>query len=424
MIKILRDKGAKIYIGPHKAKNIPTNISRVIVSNAVHPENVELKTAKRRRIPIDTYSKAVGDIAKRYTTIAVCGAHGKSTTAAMLALALETAGMDPTVIIGTKLHEWGGANFRLGQSKYLVLEADEYKEAFLNYLPAYIIATNIDREHLDHYTTFENVKIAFRKFFKRVRGNGFLVLNKDDGHLSVMGKELLKTGKNVKWYSLQSPEAQAVASVLKIPGKHNLANALGVLALSSILKISQDDVFAVFRQYKGSWRRSEYKGKFFGAKIFDDYAHHPTEIRATLAGFRELYPLSRIWCVFQPHQEHRLTTLFDDFVHAFHYADRVVLLDSYKVTGREAILTKVTKTSPKTSYELAQAIDHEAKKSVYYIPYVSNLQDFLKENIFENDVVIMMGAGNINEISDGLKPFSENPAIPKKEGFTSSANLL
>lgn len=404
-IAMLREKGAEIVTRVHAAQNIPARATRVIVSNAIDKKNSEYRAAKKRGLRIRTYAEAVGELSKKYTMIAVCGSHGKSTTTALLALVLEKAGLDPTVIVGTKLHEWHEGNFRKGSGPHLVLEADEYKGAFLKYAPKVIIATNIDREHLDYYKTFERVVAAFEKFFAKLPKDGLLILNKDDAHLHEIGTRMKKEGRNVAWYSHASGAREAVAEILRIPGAHNVLNALAVSVAAKHLKIPEETVLGVLGNYKGSWRRAEYKGTMFGAKVFDDYAHHPTEINATLSGFREKFPMSRIWCVFRPHQEKRLDGLFDEFAGAFRYADRIVLLDTYRVPGRDHAADTSKKTvsaendGRRTAYDLARAIDSATKRSVFYLPYESEIAEFLKGNVFENDIIIMMGAGNINEMT-------------------------
>lgn len=396
-LQILRNAGARITIGNHIPKNIPKETENVIISAAIKKENSEFAAARKRHLKIKTYAEAVGELTKKYETIAVAGAHGKSTSTALAALILEKAGFDPTVIVGTKLHEWGGKNFRLGNGKYLVLEADEHKEAFLRYTPKIAIVTNIDEEHLDHYRTIENIRKAFKTFLQKVPKDGFIILNKDDSWLADIGKKMRANGKNVVFYSLDSAPARHAAKIFKLPGRHMLSNATAVLALAKNLKIPTETALQVLSEYKGSWRRSEYKGKFAGAHVFDDYAHHPTEIKATLAGFRERYPLSRIWCIFQPHQQERLNLLFGRFTKAFHHADRIVLLDTYKVLGREKkYAVKKSAGVEKTSFDLARAIDSEAKKRAFYLDHPEELPRFLKDSVFENDIILMMGAGNIN----------------------------
>ncbi len=404
---LLEEKGATIRVGPHTGRNIPQSTERIIISAAIDAENAEYKAAKKRKIPVRTYAEAVGELTRSYRTIAVSGAHGKSTTTALSALTLERAGMDPVAIVGTRLHEWRGANFRMGRGDYLVLEADEYAGAFRRYIPTIIIATNIDREHLDYFKTFNNVKKAFSQFFASAPRGTTYILNRDDPHLWEIGKGFSR-GKKVIWYSLSSADAEKIAAVIQTPGRHSVSNALAVLALARVLNIPESIVMNVLQSYRGSWRRAEYKGRVGGAAVYDDYAHHPTEIRATLAGFREMNPTARIWCVFQPHQQRRLELLFDDFVSAFHHADRIVLLEPYRVPGRET--NEVTRVGKKiipteeghTVFDLAAAIDRVSKKIVFHIQYPSELKAFIATNVLEGDIVIMMGAGNINELTPQL----------------------
>lgn len=405
--RLLAEKGAVIRIGPHIARNVGARVGRVILSEVIDADNPEYKIAKKRRLTAHTYAEALGELTKKYFTVAVCGAHGKSTTAALASLTLERAERDPTAMIGTKLREWQGLNFRAGKGDNLVIELDE-RGKLSHYKPNYIIATNIDREHLDYYKTFENVKLAFRKFFHNVPRDAIFILNRDDEHLAEIGKEFAKQKRKILWYSLASREAKLVRSHLKIPGRHNLANALAVFELAKALKIPESVALNVFGNFKGSWRRAEYKGKMSsGAFVYDDYARHPTEIRATLTAIREINHTARIWCVFQPHKQKRLEFLFDDFVSAFYHADRVVLLDTYHPPGKAHATVNTGKRmilphEGKTVFDLVSAINHEAKKEVFYMPYSGVLPDFLKENVLYGDIVILMGAGNINEMTPAV----------------------
>jgi UDP-N-acetylmuramate--alanine ligase len=363
-----------------------------------------------------SYPEAVGALTRRYRTFGVAGAHGKSTTTALLSLVLIKAGWDPTVIVGTKLKEFrlpagrqGGKNFRLGKSDYLVLEADEWKGAFWNYSPFGAIITNIDREHLDFYKNFGNVKKSFLKYVGNIQTGGILVANRDDGKLFSLKREIerltKRNGVELVWYSVdKNPKlALRIKNNLSIPGRHNLANAMAVYILARNLGVSEKRIFSALKSYRGAWRRMEYRGKFqilnsrFQIPVYDDYGHHPTEIKATLQAFREKFSKSKIICVFQPHQAHRLKALFNDFAHAFNDADSLILLPSYRVAGRDV------QTKKYTSEALAKKIS-----GAIYLKNPKNLRKVLEGVISSyklqvpSFVLVMMGAGTVVEYTDAL----------------------
>ncbi|MEK7626933.1 MAG: UDP-N-acetylmuramate--L-alanine ligase [Patescibacteria group bacterium] len=427
----LKKDGFKVKIG-HKRGLLGPKTDLVIYSNAIGPDNPELREARRRGIPMMSYPEAVGTLTRRYRTFGVAGAHGKSTTTALLSLVLIKAGWDPTVIVGTKLKEFGGRNFRLGKSNYLVLEADEWKGAFWNYSPFGAIITNIDREHLDFYKNFGNVKKSFLKYIGNIQTGGILVANRDSEKLFSLKKEIEKitkrNGVELVWYSIAVASPPLVSRLkrnLSVPGKHNLQNAMAVYVLARNLGIPENKILRALKGYHGAWRRMEFRGELrirnkelgirdkkvkakrgdsiihnskFIIPIYDDYAHHPTEIKATLQAFREKYPDSKIICVFQPHQAHRLKMLFNDFAHAFNDADSLILLPSYKVAGRDVSSKKYT------SENLAKKI-----KGAIYLKNPRNLKKAVEKAvihnskfIIHNSVLIMMGAGTIVNSTDEL----------------------
>jgi len=370
----LKKLGVKIFIGKHKEKNLAEDVDLVIYSPAVKPDNPELKEAKKLKIKSLSYPEALGELTKKYFTIAVSGTHGKSTTTAMLGLLLTKAGFDPTIIVGTKVKEFappaGGSNCRVGKSGYLVIEADEHMASFLNYWPKIIIITNIEADHLDYYKNLRNIKKAFNEFIGHLPEDGVLITNK-----SADNKAFPKLKK-----------------ILKVPGAYNIYNASLALAVARVLKIPDEVSFKALSGYKGSWRRfEEKKAKINNKKIIlvSDYAHHPTEIRVTLEAAREKYPKKKIWCVFQPHQYQRTYYLFKDFVKVFRQApiDKIIITDIYDVAGREKreIKEKVN------SKELIKAIN---KPWAIYLPF-KKIKNYLKKNLQGREVVIIMGAGDI-----------------------------
>jgi len=401
----LAQEGALVRIGA--PKRIPGRPALVVYTNAVPATNFEFLDAKRRGLELFSYPEMVGAVSRRYETIAVAGAHGKSTTTAIMSLILSRLGLDPTVLIGTKLRELGGRNFRPGSSRYLVLEADEYARAFLHYSPAYLIVTNVDREHLDTYKNLMDIKRTFLQLFSRVLPGGALVLNSDDPNLTIMQADIEKIAERnrlrVLWYSRHSRRAKKIKEALQIPGLHNVADATAAFTLATkIFYLPEADVLRAIGRYKGSWRRYEFKGRYrlggIGYEIFDDYAHHPTEIQATLAAFKEKFPFTTIICVFQPHQAERLRRLFNNFARSFKDADALILLPAYHVAGRETLQSQYT------SQALAAAVAKKnPRKAVLYQPDPgllarSVIRDaFLKTGLDNEDaVVIMMGAGTIS----------------------------
>jgi len=428
--KALRKKGAKIYIGKQKAKNVPKNVDLVIYTPAAPEDNPELKKAKSLKIrnsklEILSYPKALGELTKQYFTIAVCGTHGKSTTTAMISLILTKAGLNPTIIIGTKLKEFGNSNFRMGGKpnpsagsgndnitktllrgrNVLVIEADEYAASFLNYLPKIIVLTTIEKDHLDYYKNLNNILKAFKEFILHLPKDGYLVANKDDKNIQkiLISNFQFPTFK----YSLEQPEAKKLKKVLKVAGEHNVQNALAALTVARILKVPDKISFQALSKYQGAWRRFE----VFNAKLIthnqqlttytliSDYGHHPTEIKATLKAAREKFSGKRIILIFQPHQHQRTKFLFKDFVKSFDETDILILTEIYGVAGRE-------KGEKLSSKDLAIAIEKRwnksgkrqearGKKSVVFIKDMEDIPDFLTKILKPNDVVMIMGAGNI-----------------------------
>ncbi|MGH7238781.1 MAG: Mur ligase domain-containing protein, partial [Candidatus Saccharimonadales bacterium] len=254
----LRGKGVRITTGDDIG-HVKEGMDLVVYSPAVPRDNPELKRARKLGIPVKSYPEALGELTKRYKTIAVAGSHGKSTTTAMIALILERAGLDPTVIVGTKLKEFGGSNFRKGKGEYLVIEACEYDGSFLEYQPYGAVVTNVDKEHLDYFKTFANVKKTFATFIKKIPEGGFLIYNGDDRNIAIPKKPMFLPQK----FSLRQIAAKKLAKLLKVPGKHNVQNALAALeAARAIGGVSDSVSLKALAAYRGSWRRfEEKKGK-------------------------------------------------------------------------------------------------------------------------------------------------------------------
>jgi len=391
----LKKLGAKIFTGKHKVKNLPKNADLVIYSPAVKLNNPELKEAKKIKIKSLSYPEALGELTKKYFTIAISGTHGKSTTVTMIGLLLKKAGFDPTVIVGTKLKEFKNSNCRVGKSRYLVIEADEWQASFLNYWPKIIVLTTIEAEHLDYYKNLGNILRTFKKYIGHLPKDGCLVANRDDKNIY---RTISTAVKNVLWYSLKNKEGEKLRKILKVPGEYNVSNALATLAVARSLKIPDKISFKALSEYRGSWRRFEIT-KILDPKpctLISDYAHHPTEIKVTLKAARERFPGKKIWCVFQPHQYQRTFYLFKDFVKVFRQApiDKIIITDIYDVAGREKGEIK-EKTSAK---KLIKAIN---RRQAIYLPKEDILR-YLKKNLQGREVVIIMGAGDIYNLAGYL----------------------
>jgi len=376
----LEKQGIKIIIG-QKEENISNKFDLIVFSPAAKENNPELKKAREMGLKTLSYPQALGELTKEYFTIAVSGTHGKSTTTAMLSLILIKAGFDPTVIVGTKLKEFNDSNYRGGKSEYLLIEACEHEASFLNYWPQVIVITNIDADHLDYYGNLENIKKSFKKFVSHLKENGVLI-KRDDVEI-----EFPRTIE----FSLK--EKGVLKDVLKIPGEHNILNGLAALKTARALGIDDNVSLSALSQYQGAWRRLE-ETKLPGFVLIDDYAHHPTEIKATLRAVKEKYPYQKVYCVFQPHQYQRTKLLFNDFISVFKEAisqkliDKLMFLDVYDVKGREGN----EKEKKYNSELLAKAVGAKRVE-----------EKSLKKELEGGEVIIMMGAGDIYNLSEELK---------------------
>lgn len=411
----LKKMGAKIII-PHQNKFSMGQVGKhklpdlVVYSPAVPEDNPELKDARKHGIKCQSYPEALGKLTKTHFTIAVSGTHGKSTTTAMIGILLTSAGLDPTVIVGTKLKEFSaqgglasgeGSNCRVGKSKRLVIEADEHFASFLNYWPKIIVLTAIEKDHLDYYKNLKNILKTFGGYINHLSQDGWLVANKDD-------KNIFQLAKNRKqktiFYSLKQPEEKEFKKILKIPGEHNVSNALAALTVARLLKIPDEISFKALSKYKGAWRRFEIHQKTVNSKqitVVSDYGHHPTEVFVTLKAAREKFKNKKIWCIFQPHQYQRTFYLFKNFIKLLRQArnqlfvDKLIITDIYDVAGREDKEIKRRVSAQK----LVKAIK---KQGVIYLPQ-NKIINYLKKNLKGGEVVIIMGAGDIYKISKNLQ---------------------
>jgi UDP-N-acetylmuramate--alanine ligase len=396
--------GVRIAIG-HDARNVDPDVDALVYSSAVVPDNPELVEAQRRKIPVIRRAEMLAEVMRLKYGIGIAGTHGKTTTTSMVSLVLIEGGIDPTVIVGGRLHGLAGSNARLGKGEFIVVEADEFDRSFLSITPTIAVLTTLETDHLDCYRDLEDIKAAFIQFASKVPFYGFVVLCLDEPALQDIMPRLKK---KIITYGLNGQaDLQAVDIVhrsnttsflllregnelgtvtLQIPGKHNVQNALAAIAVGLELGVPFAKVKAGVEKFTGVFRRWEVKAEIGGITVVDDYAHHPTEIRATLAGAKAGWR-RRVVCVFQPHLYSRTRDFYDEFGRSFFNADVLVLTDVYP--AREEAIQGIT------GELIVNAAKEFGHKQVHYIPDKKGIPDFLLTIVQKGDIVITMGAGDI-----------------------------
>lgn len=394
--KELEKKGAKVF-NKHSAENINEDIDLVVYTIAIDKNNEEFIKAQQLGNGITkllTYSQMLGIISKGYYTVAISGTHGKTTTTAMIAKVAVDGGLDPTVIVGSLFKDSGSnlilpKNSSLGNDKKLfIVEACEYKRSFLDINPNILVITNIDEDHLDYYKDLADIQNAFSELVSKLGRNDFLVYNPNDLKVApVLKNAVCKTID----YSLGNPVTKLE---LKVVGEHNQQNAKIAFAVSEILKVKKEKALKALSEFEGVWRRFEHKGKMEnGAEVYDDYAHHPTEIRAALRAAREQFPKQKIIVVFQPHLYSRTKILLKDMANSFNDADKVLLTPIY--AAREKKDTSID------SQMLAEEIKKNALKAESFDNF-EEIEQYIRDNVQKDDIIITMGAGDVYKIVEGL----------------------
>lgn len=383
--RALENEGVRFFETQVK-ENIEVGVDLVVYTEALPKDHEELLEAKAKGIPTINYFEGLGMVANEYYLIAVAGSHGKTTTTAMLIDVFEEAGLDPSAIVGS-LRSKTKSNYRAGKSKYFIVEACEYRRDFLSLEPDILVITNIEHEHVDYYKDLEAVQKAFRELAEKVPEDGFIVANcSDQNVLPVLGGLSCTI---IDYRKYVDPLRK-----LTMPGLHNQMNAGAVTATAIHLGVGPLNVDEALGKFGGTWRRFEYKGECNGAKVYDDYGHHPTEIKATMQGARELYPDRAITIVFQSHTFTRTHELFADFVDVLALADYVIVLPIY--FAREENVSGVSHT------KLAEAI-RAKNKNVLVVDTVEDAIVELKKSLSPKDVVITMGAGDMTSgVAHGL----------------------
>lgn len=411
LIDHLRSLGAKVVIG-QKKENITDDINMVIYTAAISNDNEEFQAAKEKNILMINRAAFLGQIMREYkNSIAVSGTHGKTSTTSMLSTIFNHAEKDPTILVGGNLSTIGG-NVRIGNSEHFITEACEYVDSFLNFNPFISLVLNIEEDHLDYFSGLDEIKASFNKFGKLLPEDGFFIINGDsentkdityDVKASVIRfgqkdtndaiiSDISYDENGYARFNLKYKGAALGRFDLSIYGLHNVFNATAAIVAAIVSNIDIDTIKEGIKEYKGVGRRFEKKGEYKGALVIDDYAHHPTEIKATLASAKNLKK-DKMWVVFQPHTYTRTKALFDEFSQAFHAADKVIVADIYAAREQDPgdINSKMLVESLYTNH--VDAI---------YLPSFDDITNYLRENVGPNDMVITCGAGPIFKVGNSL----------------------
>ena len=407
----LESLGATVFYG-QRASNIIEGIDLVVYTAAIHEDNEEFAEAKRQGLPMLSRAELLGQLMTNYEVpIAVAGTHGKTTTTSMLSHVLLAGEMDPTISVGGILKSIGG-NIRVGNSEIFVTEACEYTNSFLHFLPKIGIVLNVDADHLDFFKDLNDIRNSFHRFAQLLPEDGTLIINGAIPNLSELTSEL---NCQIVTFGLDSDFTYSASEItydehsnatftaykngqaldtftLSVGGEHNVYNALSAIAVADLLSIPWSIVQEGLLSFHGTNRRFEYKGELNGVTIIDDYAHHPTEIAATLKTAAH-YPHKELWCIFQPHTYTRTKSLFDEFAKVLATADHLIMADIF--AARE------TDTLGVSSEQLAEAAKAHGCDAIY-LPSFEAIELFVKENCKKGDLLITMGAGDVVNIGEDL----------------------
>lgn len=403
----LEKLGAKIYEG-HSPEHIDEDVDVVVYSSAVKMDNPEIQEAIRRKIPLIRRAEMLAELMRLKYGIGIAGTHGKTTTTSMVGLVLIEGGFDPTVIVGGVLRDLGGTNARLGHGNFIVVEADEFDKSFLQLTPTIAVITTLEPEHLDCYGSVDELKSAFVDFANKVPFYGFVVLCLDEPMIQdiipQIKKKIITYGLNAQ-ADVQAidPEFKERTSSytliykgknfgrvnLQVPGIHNVKNSLAAVAVGMELGINFEKIKNAIEKFKGVYRRFEIRAEINGIMVVDDYAHHPTEIKAVLQAAKEGWK-RRVVAVFQPHLYSRTRDFYQDFGRSFFNADVCVLTDVYP--AREEPIEGV---SGELIADSAKKFGH---KGVHYVPDKKQIPEYLMKLVKSGDMVIFMGAGDITKI--------------------------
>ena len=422
----LQAMGASVFEG-HQPEHI-TGSDVVVISSAVRSDNSEVVAARAQHIPVIPRAEMLAELMRLKYGIAVAGMHGKTTTTSMIAAALAAGGLDPTVVVGGRVDALG-SNARVGKSRYLVAEADESDRSFLNLSPIIEVVTNIDREHMDCYRDLRDVEQTFIEFMDLVPFYGIVVACVDDDNLRkllpAVRRRVLTYGTHenadfritdrtfapgdgerlsMSTFRIRYREVDLGEFRLRVPGAHNILNATAAVAVGMGLDVAVERIREALEQFNGVDRRFQVKGRASGVVVIDDYGHHPTEIRATLAAARHC-GFRRVHVIFQPHRYSRTQLLMDEFATAFHDADSLLLLDIYPAS--EAPIPAIT------SQVLAERISQSGTGEVYYAASFDQAVRLACELAQPGDMILTLGAGNVSQLGALVLARLETQALAK-----------
>ncbi len=408
--------GADIKIG-HKEHNLNPEADAVVISAAIKEENPELKLARREGIRVYKYAEMLGKVFGFYQGIAISGTHGKSTTSGWLAYLLKQAGIEPNFVVGAVVTQLAGSS-GIGSGQHFVAEACEYDRSFLNLKPQIAVILNIEADHLDYYKDEAEIVEAFRDFALGTKNSGVIVVNGEDKNIAkiISDPRLLENNRKIETFGFSEDCNYHPANIVEkdglysfdvyhnkellgsthisVPGKHNVANALAVIAAAQNAGIAAKDILRLLPGFTGVDRRLMLKAKINGVTILDDYAHHPTEIRASLKAIKEHYQPKRLWCIFQPHQYSRTRFLLADFAESFKLADITIMPEIYFVRDSQQSKKEV---NARVLVDKIRAKGSEA----LFIDGFDAICDYLTKQVRSGDVVVTMGAGDVWKVSDG-----------------------
>lgn len=401
----LEKLGAKIYVG-HDANNI-SGADLLVVTTAAQDDNAEIIAAHLQQIPILKRRNFLRELTQDNDVVAIAGSHGKTTTTAMIGLILADAGQDPTAVIGGIVPEWE-TNARVGKSKWFVIEADEYDYAFLGLAPKITVLTNVDYDHPDLFPTREIYQNAFSDFLKQTRADGLIVVCGDEQVASQLAGasqrqvvrygfgtgngwqavDVRPNGKGGSDFEIHKQGSRVGTATLRVPGSHHILDALAAIATADTVGVSIESAVGTLAKFAGVGRRFQVRGTFNGATIVDDYAHHPTEIQASLKGARMRFPNARILTLFQPHTFSRTQALLDEFANAFGDADLVLITEIYAARERN--------TNGLSGRAIVERMTHTDMR---FVETLDQAEQFLRSELRAGDVLLTLGAGNVNKVA-------------------------
>ena len=408
ILKKLSGKGAKIFLDHHESNLQGADL--IVYTDAISKDNPELLEAYKQGITTVDRGTFLGQLMTKYkNSIAVAGTHGKTTTTGMISVILDSANLEPTILLGGELDKIGG-NVKIGKGDFILTEACEYKGNILKFRPTIGVILNMEEDHLDYFKDISHIVKTFSDFAKSIPRDGYLIVNGDDKYVMESVKEaqcnIVTFGvtndcdykaNNIVFgegglptFSLSIKDQGSYSVTLSVLGLHNIYNALGAIAATNFCGLDMETVIDCIKDYLGTHRRLDFKGIVNGIKVIDDYAHHPTEIKATLSAISNI-STQKTWCIFQPHTYTRTKSLLKDFANSFYEADKVIISDIYAAREKD--------TGDIHSKDLVNALKNNGVDAIYLNNF-EEIKDYVFEKAKDGDIVITMGAGDIHKVGE------------------------